>query len=248
MLDSKFVFTLVGLIVAVVSICNADISPSFIEKFGLAPPANGQAYATRNTCGDGTGKTEIHAYANSIPSALPPRMSSTGISAAVNYDMPNVANQAFDPMGFAAMVKNGPFCGTGGEVRPGKQMPADYPNSNDLIDSGDMNTFGADTIPQVYTREIYSNKKSRTAAQSDPIRGDVWIPPNTGNESFITSEARDSNNLGVGAMGVLAGAMDFNSGSETVDKVSSPEKQFMAKRFNLGSVSGMGDLNVNSCQ
>ena len=130
MLDSKFLFTLVGLIITVFAICNTNMSPSINEGFwgnSGAPrgvkvirdvyPKNGQPFSMPNNSRLHQ-QTIGHDKFVSNPSfqgILSPRFSNTQYGANIKYNMPSYNNLASpcDPLSMGNMVKEG-YCNKGG--------------------------------------------------------------------------------------------------------------------------------------
>lgn len=119
MLDSKFIFTLVGLIITVMAICKTNFNPSIQENFWNVSGAPRQAVAQVIQTNDkgspraiqdntqamlGSGKFVSYP---SFQSNLSPRFSSTGYGPYINYDPPSYKNQAVPchPTGYGDMVK-----------------------------------------------------------------------------------------------------------------------------------------------
>lgn len=118
MLDSKFLFTLVGLIATVMAICKTNFNPSIKENFwgnsGAPRQAIAQAIQT-NRKGNSyaiQGNTQAMLSSNkfvsypSFQSNLYPRFSSTGYGPYINYDAPEYKYQGVphQPTGYADMV------------------------------------------------------------------------------------------------------------------------------------------------
>ena len=122
MLDSKFFFTLVGLIVAVFAICNTNFSPAINEGFWglpsrtikidrqvLTDPNNSCAgYSLQNNFQAMLGG-EKFVSRPSLQSMLSPRMGgNVDYGANIRYNMPSYKNQAVpcDPMMIGDMAKD----------------------------------------------------------------------------------------------------------------------------------------------
>ena len=120
MLDSKFFFTLIGLIVAVFAICNTNISPSVKEnfwgiggrsiKFGREMHPNGPnmsgAYSLQNKYQGVLGNDKFVQYPN-FQGILSPRSASVDYGANIRYNMPSYENQGipYSPLAFGDMAK-----------------------------------------------------------------------------------------------------------------------------------------------
>jgi len=122
MLNGKFFFTLVGLIVAVFAICNTNISPAINEGF-WGNPTRGvkvfrEVHPSNNHCGGYSLQNNYQAMLGndkfvSTPSfqgLLSPRMSGmVDYGANIRYNMPSYKNQAVpcNPLTFGDMAKEG---------------------------------------------------------------------------------------------------------------------------------------------
>lgn len=208
MLDSKFFFTLVGLIVAVFAICNTNMTPSVSEGFwGVSAPRTvrtvREVHPSSNNSQSMLGNNKFVQYPT-YQSQLSPRFSNINYGANIKYNMPSYKNlgSPCDPLSQADMATENykenyvPSCGKGG-VKLGEPNissnqnyvnamnevydSSSYPDSSDLVAVGDMTTVSADGSLQnavVYDRYIVSNAKSFTHGLGDPIRGDLPIVPN----------------------------------------------------------------------
>lgn len=119
MLDSKFFFTLVGLIVAVFAICKTDMSPAINEGFwgnSGAPrtvkvmrevhPKGGNPYSLQNNYQSMLG-SEKFVSRPSFQGTLSPRFSNVDYGAHIRYNMPSYKNQGSpcSPLDMGNMVK-----------------------------------------------------------------------------------------------------------------------------------------------
>ena len=156
MLDSKFFFTLVGLIVAVFAICNIDMSSGVSEGFWSNSGAPRTTRVVRTVHHKGKSPTSIprnHATMlgndkfvsyPSFQSRLSPRFSNVDYGANIRYNMPAHKNLASptSPLEMGNMVNEcyqGPKarknfnCNKGPNVplgRPGSGQSADFKNTN----------------------------------------------------------------------------------------------------------------------
>ena len=122
MLDSKFFFTLVGLVVAVFAICNTNMSPAVSEGFWNGPSRTVKVmrevhpqgstcggYALQNNYQAMLGNDKFYSQPN-FQGLLSPRMSG-GIDygANIRYNLPSYKNQGVpcDALGMADMAKEG---------------------------------------------------------------------------------------------------------------------------------------------
>ena len=117
MLDSKFLFTLVGLIATVMAICKTNFNPSIKENFwGNSAPRqaisqviqigkNG-AHAVQGNTQAMLASSKFVSYPR-FQSNLSPRFSSTGYGPYINYDPPAYKNQAVPvhAIGYGDMAK-----------------------------------------------------------------------------------------------------------------------------------------------
>lgn len=131
MLDSKFFFTLIGLIVAVFAICNTNMSPAINEGFWGLPQrklkvmrevhpkdANGNptcgGYSLQNNYQAMLGNQKFLSYPN-FQSKLSPRIDGTNqYGSNIRYNMPSINNQAVPCEPFGDMAKANY---TGGKTR-----------------------------------------------------------------------------------------------------------------------------------
>jgi len=124
MLDSKFLFTLVGLIVAVMAICKTNFNTSIKENFwgnsgtpfqplaqAIQTNGKGKTWAVKDNTQAMLASGKFISYP-SFQSNLSPRFSSTGYGPYINYDAPAYKNQAvpYDPKGYGDMVKENYSC------------------------------------------------------------------------------------------------------------------------------------------
>jgi hypothetical protein len=121
MLDSKFFFTLIGLIVTVFAICNTNMSPAINEGFWGLPQrkirvvkevhpidANGNptcgGYSLQNNYQAMLGNKKFLSYPN-FQTSPPPRFSNVQYGSNIRYNMPSYANQASPCEPFGDMAK-----------------------------------------------------------------------------------------------------------------------------------------------
>ena len=135
MLDSKFFFTLVGLVVAVFAICNTNMSPSVSEGFfhprnvkvmrEVHPhDPNQRGYAMQNNYQAMLGNDKFYSQPN-FQGILSPRYGNVDYGANIRYNLPSNNNLGVPhhPLGMAEMAKEDyehtpenfvPSCGKGG--------------------------------------------------------------------------------------------------------------------------------------
>jgi hypothetical protein len=148
MLDSKFFFTLVGLVVAIFAICNTNMSPAVSEGFWNGPArairvmrevhpqgSTQGGYALQNNYQAMLGNDKFYSQPN-FQGLLSPRMSgSVDYGANIRYNLPSYKNQGVpcDALGMADMAKEGyentseNFCSKGG-VSLGGQVSMNAPH------------------------------------------------------------------------------------------------------------------------
>ena len=131
MLDSKFFFTLVGLIVAVFAICNTNMSPAISEGYWgnsgaprttrVVREVHGQgkdgcgSYSLQNNYQAMLGNNKFVSYP-SMQGILSPRFGNTDFGANIRYNMPSYKNQGVpcSPLQFGDMAQEGykeNYCG-----------------------------------------------------------------------------------------------------------------------------------------
>ena len=118
MLDSKFLFTLVGLIATVMAICKTNFNPSIKENFwgnsgaprqaiaqAIQTNGKGKSWAIRDNTQAMLGSGKFVSYP-SFQSNPPPRFSSIGYGPYINYDAPAYKYQGVprQPIGYGDMV------------------------------------------------------------------------------------------------------------------------------------------------
>lgn len=235
MLDSKFFFTLVGLIVAVFAICNTNMPTEINEGFWGNSGAPRKTKVIRTVHHKGRVPTAVpndyHSMLGndkfvSYPSfqgRLSPRFSNINYGANIRYNMPsrknlaspespldmgNMVNDCYQESGIKENFHNG--VKTRDEI-----MNSMYDShSEPVFDSlavGDMTTISADgTVnqPIVYDRHIFSNQKSRLRSLGCMIRGDLNIQPC----GIVSVPAVNPHiDLHEGAMNVLGGISNSTS-------------------------------------
>lgn len=228
MLDSKFFFTLIGLIIAVFAVCNTSFTPPIQEGFGGLPSrtvrvetevypsgAKGQGYGVSTNYQAQAGDLKFFKQPN-YQSLLSPRSASLNYGANINYRMPSYENQAIpsDPMALGDMAKQG-YNKANSNVKTVDSVPTnsyggDYGEVSDMLPVSDMGQIGVGVSsgnPQneiVYERYVYANKKSRLHGAGDFIRGDLAIAPNPKSGWFNVS-VEPHIDLNGGALGVMGG-------------------------------------------
>lgn len=230
MFDSKFVVTLLALMLSVIAICNFDKKKNIVEGLGMLPSmAMKSVPVSRNPHVKG------HPYfaVQNFQSQLSPRFSNTNYGANIKYNLPNENNLAArpnDPLMMGSAVREGfetPVkCGAGGAGTPFMAKPlmqsgfaagnfnqvTDEAKSfsdlatTDQIPVGDMTTVsptGEMEQTIVYDRMIVANRNSKLRGLGDWIRGDLPICKNE--TGWFQVSANPVLDLNQGALNALAG-------------------------------------------
>ena len=234
MLDSKFFFTLVGLVVAVFAICNTNMSPTVSEGFfpgsrtvkvmrEVYPHGyTHRCHALQNNYQAMLGNDKFYSQPN-FQGLLSPRFNGTAnYGANIRYNLASYENQGvpYDALGMADMATEGyyntreNFYSKDGGVSLDDHISTDpdYADaiSDGLLAVGDMTTINADgqvDMPLVYDRYVYANRQSRLRSQGDHFRGDLPIVPGKVVSTVAVTPHID---LHAGAMNVLGG---FDNGT-----------------------------------
>lgn len=237
MFDSKFVITLLGLIVAVFAISNMNAAKvaSITEAFGMNPSRVWKVDRITASSPEAAKKGDFYSVPGTYQAILNPRFSNVDYGANIRYNMPSYENQASpcNPLTFGNMVKENYGCGSSAPNSFNPSVKATEPgfaagNYNDVLDSvysnasypeasstlpvGDMTTINADgesVQPIIYDRYIYANRNSRLRSQGDPIRGDLPIVPSGGD--WFRPSVHPSIDLQQGALSVIGGNQNETS-------------------------------------
>lgn len=230
MFDSKFVVTLLALMLSVIAICNFDKKKNIVEGLGVLPSFVARpVQVVRNMHGN---EGSFYSVPN-FQSQLTPRFSNTDYGANIKYNLPhnrNMATKSDDPLMMSSAVHENfetPVkCGSGGAGTPFRANPVMqsgfaagnfnevtdevrsvmHPNVVDHVPVGDMTTVsptGEMEQTIVYDRMIVANRNSNLRGQADFIRGDLPIPMNQ--TGWFQVSANPTVDLNQGAMNVLAG-------------------------------------------
>ena len=168
MLDSKFFFTLVGLTIAVIAICNTSFTPYINETF---IPGSRTVRVEQEVHPGGLGSCQGQGiptnYNNlgfiqrpNFQASLSPRFSNVNYGANIRYNMPSYKNQGVpcDAMSLGNMAKEGyshnlenTVSGSGGVIKNGSCNESSYtsamnklyndspfPVPNDMLPTSDM--------------------------------------------------------------------------------------------------------------
>ena len=229
MLDSKFFFTLIGLIIAIFAVCNTSFTPSINEGFGGLPSRSvrvetevypgglskcQQGFTVSNNYqASHAGDLKFFKQAN-YQSALSPRGASPNYGANISYNMPSYEYQGVpsDPMALGDMAKQGYSKENNVNNMP-TSVPVntygDYGDVSDMLPVSDMGQVGvgSDGKPHnaiVYERYVYANKKSRLQSLGCYIRGDNAIPPQP-KMGWFNVAVEPHIDLNSGALNVIGG-------------------------------------------
>ena len=165
MLDSKFFFTLVGLVVAIFAICNTNMSPAVSEGFWNGPSRTVKVmrevlphgstyggYALQNNYQAMLGNDKFYSQPN-FQGILSPRYGNVDYGANIRYNLPSNNNLGVPhhPLGMAEMAKEDyehtpenfvPSCGKGGVSLDGQvsMNDPDYADAMNKIYDSDHTT------------------------------------------------------------------------------------------------------------
>lgn len=257
MFDSKFLVTLLALMISVLAICNFDKKTNIVEGLGMLP-----SFKVKTSRGDSKfNSVPEHPYYSvaNFQGQIAPRFTNTDIGANILYNKPALKHMASipnDPLMMGQVVQESfetpVTCGGRNRSSPtmvNPVMQADYANGNfnemeqnalesshpvevtDQIPVGDMSTVNpAGEVEQsiVYDRYVYANRSSRLYAMGDPIRGDLPICKN--NTGWFQVSANPTIDLQQGAMNVLAGPQN---------EVTQEMTRFMNNATGETTVAGM---------
>jgi len=179
----------------------------------------------------GVRKGDMYQVPPSFQATLSPRMYAGSYGANINYDIPSMKNLAVpaDPLTFANMsrenfqgCKAGVGRGNGSLASTKTIPPPGYTASNysDLQNAlsgqtatselpvGNMETVNAQGLAdQVFTVNtlMFSPQKTRLRQQSDYIRGDLPIVPDSCKTKWFNVSVNPALDLNIGAMNIMAG-------------------------------------------
>lgn len=249
MFDSKFIFTLVGLIVAVLAICKFNIGNTSEQFMGInkmksvakdmRPYHNHATQAMRNR-ETRSGKSFCH---NNISFVSDPEYKQAGTATAnLNKGLSTTTYHGKKASGadMANQVENFFMPGSSPEEYSGEYASM---NTSGPVVTGEYagTTFGANAGPQslpagnmsdpsmevdlatgqvvTYTRQVYANQGGRNRDKGDPIRGDLPIVPRQG-DWFVPS-ANPQLDLRRGGANMLFGATEAGNKLNELITVSS---------------------------
>ena len=230
MFDSKFLVTLLALMLSVIAICNFDKKKNIVEGLGMLPSmAMKSVPVGRNSALKGNPFFAVQNF----QAQLSPRFSNTDYGANIRYNLPNennLASRQNDPLMMGNVVREGfetpVTCGAGGAGTSFMAQPvmksgfatgnfnevtndsrsSIEPQTVDQIPVGDMTTVsptGEMEQTIVYDRMIVANRNSRLRSQGDWIRGDLPICKNE--TGWFQVSANPVLDLNQGALNALAG-------------------------------------------
>jgi hypothetical protein len=192
MFDNKFIFTLIGLIVAVLAICKFNIgsTENFIAR-------SSRVIDTRITPAPSSsckGGCQVYYMQNATPE--------------INFeDIANEAGALADEVEPFFQQQNVPGPSPSDKVAIATYGP-DFQQTNLPVNDmteGDQSVF--------YERLIFANKGHRLLGLGDPIRGDLPICPNK--TGWFQVSADPKNQLQQGGANVLFGASDAGNAMNT---------------------------------
>lgn len=176
MFDSKFIFTFVGLIVAILAICKFNTGNSS-EQF--LPGLTNRT--TKN----------IH---SSTPNSIKvsPAPQKYGCDLKYSHSPENLASgvEKFEEFPSEYQVQKFPVPEEETVVTPSFGLSDDMTGNSEEV---------------IVDRLIYANRNSRTRGAGDWIRGDLAIVPNDNNGWFVSQYSDPQTSLNTGALGAMAG-------------------------------------------
>jgi hypothetical protein len=112
MIDSKFIITLIGIVIAILAICNikkVEAFTSIIESFGMNPSMTWKVDRMVASNENSASKGHFYSVPGTYQAILNPRFSNVNYGANIRYNMPSHANQAspYNPLTFGNMAKEG---------------------------------------------------------------------------------------------------------------------------------------------
>lgn len=233
MFDSKFIVTLLALIISVVAICKFDKKDGQTNEGFLGMSASVGLAPVRAM------KTASNKFV-SVPNfqaMTSPRFDNSGLSSSIRYNMPDKKHMASpgNPFGDSSVENftQPPSCGAGGTTpdssfHAAPLMQADYVSGNrneiineiiedsgvsvavpDLVPTGTMESVGPDGLMQqvvMLNGLRYVNRNNRLRASGDMIRGDIVPTCATGEHAAWVPKSTIPNlSLQQGAMFALGG-------------------------------------------
>lgn len=169
MFDGKFVITLIGLVLAVLAICNLNVARAapITEAFGMNPSQTWKVDRMTATNGAAAAKGDFYSVPGTYQAILNPRFSNVDYGANIRYNMPSYENQASpcNPLTFGNMAKEGYTrekyqpstekygCGANGCNKGGapKSFNGGAPNTEPAYASGNYNQL----LDQAYSGSSY---------------------------------------------------------------------------------------------
>jgi len=183
---------------------------------------------------------------DTVPPARITGMAQT--AAAVKYNMPNKSNMALNPQQPVSVDNYANVLEPFKQFKSARQDLVQkegqcYDDEQLALPSDDMSGMGGEQ-PAIYNRLIFSNKKSRNYANSDFIRGDLPIVPNSGNW-FVSSINNPNTDLNQGAINIIAGA-DNETARRTLELKGAIQTGSMKMVEGQVGPGQTGDVNVST--
>jgi len=233
MFDSKFIVTLIALIISVVAICNFDKKKGdSTENFGMLP-----SQVLKPTYVYKDPKSGNFVSVPNMSTTIAPRFGNTNLGASIKYSLPDGKNMAFDSQ---KPVVGGAFVGTypSSQIQENFTTPScsflsnpvmkpDFSSGNfnkmqqksqtqsgsqemaEQVPIGSMKTTdtnGEQIETVVFSRfQVANRSNSRLRAAGDPIRGDVTPMAVTGVDSAWIPSINATSDLHMGALAVMGG-------------------------------------------
>lgn len=233
MIDGKLLATLIGLIVAVLALCNFNSNQEITENFGFTR----SLVSNLTKCEDSSGRCTDIPKSDYFFSSSNFQQNVTDGSAKWTA-VPFSATHRKEPIIYSKMIGDDTkeefkedYCGkcsfAGGSskasdhhAKSAKGIDSDSDYSDMGMPIAEFSTPGPDGTDKhfkIHERLIYSRKQDRGFGLGDPIRGDLAIAPC--NRGWFTPSARPATALRQGAFQVLFG--DGSGSSDTTSLVLS---------------------------
>lgn len=202
-MNNEILLTLVGTAVAVFAICN--INNKSVTNEGFAGMASMKAVPLGPIGYHGPDAQTVAVARPNYQGSLSPRFNNAHMKGPVAHNPASIEHQAVpqNPLTYAQQI---------GGVKDtvtfqGSSQPLEKFQHGAKLPMGDMtsNNQPIDKVvqPLVYDRLIFANRSSRLRSGGDPIRGDLYIKPMSGN--WFVPSVNPSVDLQQGALNVIAG-------------------------------------------
>ena len=276
MLDSKFFFTLVGLVVAVFAIYNTNMTPALCEGYWGNPGRTLKVMrevhpkGASSNCGSYSVPNNIQSIIGDDPfvsrpsfqGILSPRFGNVDYGANIQYNMPSYKNQGVprDALGMADMARE-----DYNEVASESNIYSD-PNYTAAMDDSEntehdglvavsdmttINALGQQEQPIIYDRYIFANRQSNLRSLGCMFRGDIPIVPCGG--SWFNVHPNPSIDLQPGAMNVMGGVQNETAQAlgEFINSASGGYETTiagvnMSNNFAGTTSAGNGDIQITA--